>query len=223
MSISTAAPASFRSEVEVLADAVVALMAAKLLPTTPETLKGACETLHIPLAAVRDAKWRHENSCTIRPRLSPVEPLPALRPPVHRDSGRNGSMNLQEKNRREWEKKNPLPGLRVCPYPGATTHKPGEAIPVDLFGIDRGNNRSGTRFQKYKSKCKVCQELYRRSRMVWVKTGQRAIIVEIVEGDDFVGHACGACQEPFEVGQKVRGDDLRHEGCPGSTKSDPNA
>lgn len=59
--------------------------------------------------------------------------------------------------------------------------------------------------------CRECYKTYQRER--YVAANKRAIIVEVVDGDEIVGATCNGCGQPFEIGDLVAGTVLRHTGC----------
>jgi hypothetical protein len=96
--------------------------------------------------------------------------------------------------------KNPEPGKRKC-------SKCKELLPLDYFTI------TDAATGKRRADCKGCYNEGQRSR--YVRAGFKVVTVELTEGDACVGRLCPVCDEPFEVGQHVQGDHLRHEGCNG--------
>jgi hypothetical protein len=93
-------------------------------------------------------------------------------------------------------------GKRHCPK-----HDDGAGawLARDRFGIK--NQATG----QLKSWCIDCTKAYQRER--YVRVGARVVTVELIDGDFLIGHRCPRCEETFEVGQHVQGDDLHHEGC----------
>lgn len=73
---------------------------------------------------------------------------------------------------------------------------------------DRGNGASvsASRFRPGRDVCRECE---RRE----VRVLADSISLQLIEGDRCVGHDCPACGLPFEVGGRVVGGSLHHEGC----------
>jgi hypothetical protein len=94
--------------------------------------------------------------------------------------------------------KNPQPGMRIC-------SKCRKKLPVDLFSLS--DKRTG----KLRADCKLCYNAGQRAR--YVRAGYKIVTVEVIDGDPCVGHLCPVCERPFEPGQRIQGDHLRHEDC----------
>jgi hypothetical protein len=94
--------------------------------------------------------------------------------------------------------KNPEPGMRVC-------SKCHTKLPVDLFSMS--DKRTGKR----RADCKACFNAGQRTR--YVRAGFKIVTIEVMDGDPCVGHLCPVCDRPFEPGQRIEGDHLRHAGC----------
>ena len=88
--------------------------------------------------------------------------------------------------------------MRIC-------SKCRKKLPIDLFSIT--DKRTGKR----RADCKLCFNAGQRTR--YVRAGFKIVTVEVMEGDPCVGRLCPVCEEPFEPGQRIQGDHLRHEGC----------
>lgn len=99
---------------------------------------------------------------------------------------------------RKCREKNPAPGLRQC-------SKCGETRPVSMFTV------TDARTGKRRADCRDCYNAGQRTR--YVSAGFRVVAVELMDGDPCVGHLCPSCGHPFEVGQRVQGENVRHEGC----------
>ena len=61
--------------------------------------------------------------------------------------------------------------------------------------------------------CTACTRRYQQDR--YVRVGYKRVVVEVAEGDACVGHDCPVCGLPFEIGERVSGDNVRHEACAG--------
>jgi hypothetical protein len=94
--------------------------------------------------------------------------------------------------------KNPEPGMRIC-------SKCRTKLPISLFTIS--DKRTG----KLRADCKLCYNAGQRTR--YVRAGYKIVTIEVMDGDPCVGHPCPVCNRPFEPGQRIQGDHLRHEGC----------
>jgi hypothetical protein len=94
--------------------------------------------------------------------------------------------------------KNPEPGIRIC-------SRCRKKLPIDLFTIT--DKRTG----KLRADCKLCYNAGQRTR--YVRAGFKIVTVEVIDGDPCVGHLCPVCERPFEPGQRIQGDHLRHAGC----------
>lgn len=208
MSITLTSPI-IRTEIEVAADTIAALMDVGLLQKTPAVVREACAAAMIPTAALRQAWARRARTITERPQAPQLVKIDTSAnwhtPPVHRESNHPAAVNLQVHNQQEWAKKNPEPGMRICSNQNPLDHQAKATLPVAQFAFKGGG--------QLRTMCKKCEARIRAERTVYLLKGQRAIIVEVVPDDDFVGHTCLACSKPFKVGEHVRGDDLRHEHC----------
>jgi hypothetical protein len=99
---------------------------------------------------------------------------------------------------------------RHCPM-----HDEGAGAWLTVEAFDVKNKKTGA----LRSWCRDCTAAYQRQRYLSIE--QARIVTEILEGDPCLGHACGGCGRPFEVGQRVVGHDLTHEGCvPASSDGD---
>jgi hypothetical protein len=59
--------------------------------------------------------------------------------------------------------------------------------------------------------CRDCWREYQRER--YVAANKRAIIIEVIEGDQIIGAHCNACGRPFDIGDLVVGALPRHQEC----------
>lgn len=96
----------------------------------------------------------------------------------------------------------PPDGQRWC-----ANHSEGEGafLPIDQFVVK--NAGTGQRA----SWCDDCRKAYQRERYISVKA--KTMTVQLIEGDLCVGRDCPGCGFPFEIGEKVRGENLVHESC----------
>ena len=93
-------------------------------------------------------------------------------------------------------------GQRRC---AAHNDHAGAWLPVSKFDVK--NHKTGA----LRSWCRDCTKVYQRERYVSVTA--KTMTVELIEGDRCVGHDCPICGLPFEIGERVRGENLVHEGC----------
>jgi hypothetical protein len=114
---------------------------------------------------------------------------------AERDTGPERPVSAHHRRARA---KNPEPGMRVC----SMCRK---KLPVDLFSMS--DKRTG----KLRADCKLCYNAGQ--RFGYVRAGFKIVTVEVMDGDPCVGHLCPVCHRPFEAGQRIQGDHLRHEGC----------
>lgn len=106
-----------------------------------------------------------------------------------------------ERRRRDpaWQKKNnEEDGTRYCP-------RCEDWLPKDQFEV-KDPKRGTLRFC-----CKPCWTEYQRER--YVAANKRAIIIEIIEGDEIIGATCNGCGKPIQLGQMVAASVFRHEEC----------
>lgn len=118
-------------------------------------------------------------------------------------------LNLVEGNQRRHATKE-HDGQRRCPR-----HDDGRGawLPVSAFAVK--NQATGSR----RAWCAECTRAYQRER--YVSVADRALIVELLEGDRCIGHDCPVCGLPFEIGDRVRGTDLVHDDCAGGGRQAP--
>lgn len=95
--------------------------------------------------------------------------------------------------------------------PAASKHAPGvrqmgAKRPCAAHNDGRGANVSEARFKPGHDTCRECE---RRA----VRVDADSISVAVVEGDRCIGHDCPDCGLPFEVGDRIRGENLHHENC----------
>lgn len=63
-----------------------------------------------------------------------------------------------------------------------------------------------------KARCQECILDYQRQR--YVRVGFKVVTVEVEVGDACLSHKCPECGGKFEVGQRVQGENVKHERCP---------
>jgi hypothetical protein len=156
-------------------------------------------TQRAPMSVRQELREIYEELVRVRRDLTDG---PALRliPPDRR----GGSWrNLSEGNRRRSTAKQHA-GMRRC---NRHDEAKGAWLPVSAFSVK--NRATGT----LRSWCRECVSAYQRER--YVRVASKHVTVELVEGDRCIGHDCPDCGLPFEIGDRVRGADLRHEECSG--------
>jgi hypothetical protein len=94
--------------------------------------------------------------------------------------------------------KNPVPGLRRC-------SNCREVKPVSAFAFS--DRKKG----KLRADCRACYNGGQRDR--YVRAGYKIVTIEVLDTDPCVGHPCPVCAQPFEAGQRIQADHLRHEHC----------
>jgi hypothetical protein len=124
-----------------------------------------------------------------------------LPPPVACSRPAGSMLNLRRSNEGRHALKERA-GQRHCPK-----HDEGEGawLPLGAFGVK--NPATGA----LKSWCIECTKAYQRERYVAVTA--KTMTVELIEGDRCVGHDCPSCGLPFEIGERITGENLHHEGC----------
>lgn len=203
-----------RSEVMVAADTVWALIAASLLPRTPEALKASALATGLRIQDLKDActrwergRWRVpiDQGCrAVQPEPAPPAPL-QLVPDPPRPSTAPHHPNTGPATAARVAAKNPTPETRRCSGICRLV------LPIEQFALREGGRR--------KSMCIECMKRYQRDRYLSVKK-QRAMNAArlqfvVCEGDEVEGLACMDCLRPLEVGQEVHGTtSLHHVSCP---------
>lgn len=187
-----------RTEVEVAADAVMALFDSGIIGNSAHTLARVAEITCIPVSELRAAweriKRRGYRAPSTRAATPTAPPPPAAPLP-----------SLVRANERRWVKKNPAPGQRIC-------SKCHETKPVAEFDIK--NQRTG----EMKSWCRPCFRGYQRER--YVKASEAGMVTAIrmllQAGSPFIGDACRSCGHPLNAGEEVEACDVvvRHVCCP---------
>jgi hypothetical protein len=97
-----------------------------------------------------------------------------------------------------WNAKNRPDGTRRCA--GCRAWKP-------VAEFDYKDRKRGI----LRSHCRPCWKAYQRER--YVAANRRAIIVDLLEGDDCVGTVCLVCGQVLAIGDRVLADGIRHEKC----------
>lgn len=98
----------------------------------------------------------------------------------------------------------PPPGKRWC-----ANHDNGEGAMLDIAEFKVKSPATG----QYKSWCEPCSRDYQQRR--YVRVGYKRVTVEVRDGDACLGHICPRCDKPFEVGQRIQGENVAHESCYG--------
>jgi hypothetical protein len=96
----------------------------------------------------------------------------------------------------------PPKGKRWC-----AGHNDGEGAMLSVKDFKVKNPRTG----QLTSWCTACTRKYQQDR--YVRVGFKRVTVEVKEGDACVGHDCPVCGMPFEIGERVQGENVKHEGC----------
>lgn len=201
-----------RTEAEVAADTIVALLDDGLLPRRAPVIRRAARAVGITTEMVRDAHTQFERRGFRRPSgVRCEEPVIAeaerhiertahgqiARRPI---PNRDGSTRVQSVHRPS----QPTPDTKRCPMCGETKA-------VTEFGIKV--HRTGQR----KAYCRSCMITYQKRRYVKAKAlGLWSAVQHRLEhGEPFVGDECCDCGQSFEVGQTVEVGDiaLRHVTC----------
>lgn len=176
-----------RTELDVAARVVVALIDAGLVPANPKAIAKASEELGVPVALIRLAWQRWDVDPWVPPAATPV----SAPPPV-----RNEQRNRTVESVRRWRAKNPQPGRRRCVSCGQL--KPSSDFPVK----DQAT-------QQLRSDCRPCWLERQRSRYLSVRHDQALAAARLeftlLDGDGAVGLRCLVCKEPLEAGQYVVG------------------
>lgn len=94
------------------------------------------------------------------------------------------------------------PGRRWC-----AAHDDGDGKMLTEADFKVKNPKTGA----MTSWCVACTSRYQQER--YVRVGYKRVVAEVREGDACVGHDCPVCGLPFEIGERVSGDNVRHEGC----------
>jgi hypothetical protein len=208
-----------RTEVEVAADTVAAILATGLIRTSAENIARMAKAAGVTPLEVRDA-WRRHQDGKARPPMrvdagihverdkSPAElreehrPVRSLPSPEQLARARAGG---QASGRRRFAEKNPEPGMRLCSDCG-----PSEGPkPVGEFRT-KGTNTQGAPVLDYL--CRTCRRRYFCER--YARVGQQIVQLEVLDGDECVGGHCPGCGNPIPVGDMVVAGGLRHELCP---------
>lgn len=62
-----------------------------------------------------------------------------------------------------------------------------------------------------RAECKDCYNARQKAR--YVRATRVASVIELLDGDECLGHSCPVCSKPFEVGQRVRSATPIHDHC----------
>ena len=175
------------------------------MSAAPSSLRGygvplkPIEALALLVARLRDCAGLAERLPLQRELVRIADQLVAVRKAImvmaEPEDGPNPPISAHDRRVRA---KNPEPGIRIC-------SKCRTKLPIDLFSIT--DKRTGKR----RADCKLCYNAGQRTR--YVRAGFKIVTVEVMDGDPCVGHLCPVCDRPFEPGQRIQGDHLRHEGC----------
>lgn len=193
-----------RTEVEVAAEAIMALFATGLVGTGAQRLVRVSEVTSIPMDELRAAWQRNERRGYRPPMLRTTAPGPA---PAIGDVVSPMPSRFQAANRVRVERKNPTPTTRRC-------SRCGEAKDRSEFGIK--NRRTG----QLKSMCRPCMSEYQRDRYVAVADSglvASASAIRLDASSPFVGDPCTHCGHSLAAGDDVRiaDVDLCHTTCGG--------
>lgn len=93
-------------------------------------------------------------------------------------------------------------GKRYC-----AGHNDGEGAMLSEKDFKVKNPRTG----QLTSWCTACTRKYQQDR--YVRVGYKRVTVQVQEGDSIVGHDCRLCGFPFEIGERVQGENVAHESC----------
>lgn len=199
-------PHAVRTEVEVAADAIMAVFETGLMGSGAERLVRVAEITGIPVPELR-AAWERIKRRGYRPpsmRAAAPEAPPASADPPSTSQ----ATSLARANADRLARKTPAPGLRICARCKATK-------PFAEFDIK--NQRTG----QMKSWCRSCTKEYHRER--YLKATEVGLISNIrllIEaGSPFLASPCEACGRALAVGEEVEACDvaLRHTKCPTTT------
>lgn len=70
-----------------------------------------------------------------------------------------------------------------------------------------------------RSWCDVCLKEYQRNRYFSIE--KQRVVAKLMEGDPCVGSRCPRCRQPFEVGQTIVASGLHHADCAAERPQDP--
>jgi hypothetical protein len=207
VSVAAVAPVSLqRTEIEIAADTIAAIFAARLIPMSPSKIKEVAVATVVPVSAIKDA-WNRRDAGLYRP---PNTYRPADDEPEPRDMSRGGSTKGDRRppNRTipddatEWR-------CRTC-----KTVKP-----IDQFQVRYESRRAdGRKYPSRRTSCDECRKRYQRDRYLSVETSARlgTLLRFVVQhGDPCVDDTCQRCHGLLLVGQEVETGDvlLSHAEC----------
>jgi hypothetical protein len=206
-------PPKLRTEAEVAADAIVAILDARIVPFTPGTIGRLSMATGVPVAMIKKA-WESKEAGygglrpTRRPiadqRSEPPAPVTPVTPPapVRKPAKPQGA--AAHRNATRTAAVHPEPGKRRC----ATCKL---VKPLEEFGWR--NRAKGQRC----SFCHDCYKSYQRERYLSVgKTKRLATLLRfVVCEEDHLELDCITCHLPIEAGQEVVADDVKlcHASC----------
>lgn len=192
---------SLRREEDIAADAVWALFAAGLIPTTAVNVIAAARAAQIHPGRLREAQGRREHGLVEKPSRRVVRARDLFDYP-----SAPYEPNSREGNDKKKAAKEPRPGRRIC-------SKCKKEKPVGEFQVK--NKATGQR----RARCIPCTAEDQRTRYLDVekqKLMNAARLAFVVRpGDRVVGLVCVDCGCPIRVGEKVHGQaTLHHDACP---------
>lgn len=159
------------------------------------------EAMAMLVARLRDCAREAERAPLAREISRIADELLAIRKAVM-DTGianlDTGIANQDYSRNARAREKNPEPGMRRCSICKTL-------LPLDMFAV------TDAKKGKRRAECKPCYNERQRTR--YVRAGYKIVTIEVLDGDPCVGHHCPVCDKPFEVGQHVQGDNVRHADC----------
>lgn len=188
MSVAFSTERSTRTEVDVAADTICALLSDGLVPVTPESIVRCARATGVPVDAIKRAWYRHQRGYTPSPR--PVELLDqhaeAVKATVH------------SLNREAVRRANPIPGIKRCA-------RCGELKPYDDFAKASVKSK-GLRH----SFCRPCSADYARERRARGRELGllQAIRAHLAADSPFVGDECPVCGVALAAGDEVTAHDV---------------
>lgn len=198
-----------RSEADIVADAIWALVVAEILPKKAADLKKAVMAAGITVAELRDADYRRSRNLYRPPSRHRHADWSEEAVERWREGSHRGRINGSRRRSRQ-------------PSPGQTTmHCPlcGNDLSIDdnfPFRADRPKQRWTT--------CNGCRRERSRDRYLNVER-ERALNMArltfvIVEDDERIGLGCVDCGEVFVAGDHVEGvAQLHHVNCPKESRA----
>jgi hypothetical protein len=190
-------PPQPRTEADVAADAIVAILDARIVPFTPGMIGRLSMATGVSVAMIKKG-WELKDSGYggLRPTRRPVAEQPAG-PVVTRKTPEpryapNYNGNTRAANERARSKKEPVPGKRLC-------SRCGELKPKNEF------NMSNPRTGKLRPECRSCTAAYHRERYLSVEQTKRlkTLLRFVVCEEDHLEADCITCHLPIEIGQEL--------------------